>query len=126
MSIIEIAETELDRAKFDPADKLVLLTILKLFFRQWDSGGAVWAMAPVLMRLIAGQPLTPLTGNDDEWMDRSDINDGDPLWQNIRAPSVFKNKERAWDNDGDKPQHQHITFPYDPVTKLPASPVVEL
>lgn len=124
MSIIEQAKLEMERANFEEKDKLVMIDILKRFFDQWDSGGAVWAMAPVLMRLIAGQPLGPLNGDESEWMDRAELNDGKPLWQNMRAPSVFKDRTHAWDIDGNKPEHCNITFPYDPVTKLPAEPTI--
>lgn len=125
MSIIEQAKSELERAKFEPEEKETMLQILRLFFSQWDSGGSVWAMAPVLQRLIAGQPLTPITGADDEWIDRTELNSGKPLWQNVRASSVFKDKTHAWDIDGNTPAHTNITFPYDPITKLPVEPVIE-
>lgn len=124
MSIQEQAKAELDRINFGKEDTEVMLDILKRFFNQWDSGGAVWSVAPILQRLISGQPLSPITGADDEWMDRSDTA-GKPMWQNMRAPSVFKDETHAWDIDGNKPEHCNITFPYDPVTKLPAEPIIE-
>jgi hypothetical protein len=48
-----------------------MIAILEKFFDQWDSGGAVHAVAPILQRLIAGKPLSPLTGADDEWFDHA-------------------------------------------------------
>jgi len=61
MGIIDQARNELERAEFGEEDSERMLEILQLFFGHWDSGGAVSFAAPVLQRLITGQPLTPLT-----------------------------------------------------------------
>lgn len=87
MSIIEKAKIELAAINFGEEDTKVLIEILEKFFDQWDSGGAVSVVSPVLMRCIAGKPLSPLTGADGEWMDP--FGDGIML-QNIRCSSVFK------------------------------------
>jgi hypothetical protein len=87
MSILEQAQVELAAANFGEDDSRVMLEILAKFFNQWDSGGAVAAVAPVLMRLLAGKPLGPLTGADCEWHDP--MSDGIML-QNVRCSSVFK------------------------------------
>ena len=64
-----------------------MLEILDKFFDQWDSGGAVAVASDVLARLIAGQPLGPLTGEDSEWL----IHDCNGMYaQNRRCGSVFK------------------------------------
>ena len=136
MSIIESAKTELAAINFGDEDSKVMIEILEKFFGQWDSGDAVACVAPVLMRLIKGQPLAPLTGADSEWHDP--MGDGSML-QNKRCSSVFKD----WRNedgtlsgevgsgtllvhDIDAPEpFAPITFPYDPITRLPAMPIVE-
>lgn len=108
-SIQERAAEELKRANVGEEDSQRMLEILALFFGQWDRGGAVAAMVPVLMRLIAGKPLSPLTGADDEWIDRSEIA-GRPMWQNARCGTVFKDASgKAWDIDAGV-----VTFPYSP------------
>lgn len=124
MSIQSFAARELDRAGFSPSEKAAFLKILKVFFDEFDSGGAVHFSVPILRRLLNGQPLTPITGEADEWMYVGDMGD-DPVWQNVRCSSVFKGKDgRAYDiNVAGRPT---ITFPYDPVTQDPPSPVVEL
>lgn len=125
MSIIEQAKAELAATDFGDDDSKVMISILEKFFDQWDSGGAVSVAAPVLMRLIAGQPLGPLTGEDSEWIDRSEIN-GEPMWQNMRCSSVFKDgKGHAYDIDADDDRAQ-ITFPYDPTTRMVRPPVYEV
>lgn len=133
MSIIESAKIELKAANFGDEDSAVMVEILEKFFDQWDSGGAVHAVAPVLQRLIAGQPLGPLTGADSEWFDP--MGDGTML-QNRRCGSVFKDwrlpdgslslvagEGKQTIHDIDNPAWDG-TFPYDPATKFPADPVI--
>lgn len=122
MSITERAKYELDAINFGEEDTGVMIEILEKFFDQWDSGGAVWAVAPILQRLIAGKPLAPLTGKDDEWVIH-DFDD-DVYAQNKRCGEVFKRKngtaytiERGF--------REEIAFPYSPGEAVVASPVVE-
>ena len=92
MSIVESAQAELERINFGAEDTAAMVEILQRFFKQWDSGGAVACAAPILMRCISGQPLSPLTGADDEWHDP--MGDGLML-QNVRCGSVFKDWRAA-------------------------------
>jgi hypothetical protein len=123
MSLVEQAKLELDRINFGTEDTEVMLDILNRFFDQWDSGGAVSCAGPILTRLIAGQPLAPLTGEDSEWMDPAD---SAPFLQNVRCSSVFKDKIDGRTYDIDMPGQPTITFPYDPVTKQVRPPVYEV
>lgn len=124
MSIISQAKDELRRINFGEEDSAVMIDILERFFDCWDSGGAVHAVTPILMRLIAGQPLGPLTGADDEWFDH-----GEGVFQNIRCSSVFKDPrfhdgKLAYDINNPTDPRGAISFPYDPETRAPMSPVV--
>lgn len=134
MSIIERAEAELKAVNFGEEDTAVMLDILKRFFAQWNSGGAVWSVAPILQKLICGKPLSPLTGADSEWIDRSEFTDGPvdasgkmpTLWQNLRCSSVFKREDgTAYDIDLPLPGQQEITFPYSPDHAEVGDPVIE-
>lgn len=125
MSIIEQAKTELAAVNFGEDDSRVMIEILEKFFDQWDSGGAVHAVAPVLQRLIAGKPLSPLTGEDAEWMDH-----GDGVFQNLRCSSVFKDPrlhggKLAYNIDAAEPRAA-ITFPYWPEKADVGSPVIHV
>lgn len=135
MSIIEHAKTELAAINFGTEDSAVMVELLEKFLGQWDSGGAVHAVAPVFVRLLNGQPLGPLTGADEEWFDP--MGDGLML-QNKRCGSVFKDwrdetghlSESAGlgkliIHDIDNPGWDG-TFPYDPTTRFPASPIMEI
>lgn len=127
MSIIERAKVELEAVNFGAEDSEAMLEILRRFFAQWDSGGAVSVAAPVLQRLIAGKPLGPLTGEDHEWVHVAEQNGG-PLYQNIRCSTVFKDPDRAWDIDipATDGAWTSITFPYWPGRAEVPPPVVEV
>ena len=125
MSIVERAKIELKAINFGEEDSVVMVEILEKFFDQWDSGGAVHAVAPVLQRLIAGKCLTPLTGEVDEWME---VADG--VFQNKRVSSVFKDPrfhdgKMAYDIDAKDPRAA-ISFPYWPDRAEVPSPVIEI
>jgi len=126
MSMIESAVSELKLAGFPDDEIGVMRQILTLFFNTWDSGGSVWAMAPVLQRCIAGKCLTPLTGADSEWMDVSDASGGrGPVRQNVRCSTVFSDETgRCYDID--TPGRPTITFPYMPTEIGVSSPVIEI
>jgi hypothetical protein len=124
MSIVRAAIEEMQLANFDEDDIVFVVNFLNGFFDRYDSGGAVWAMSDVLMRLIKGQPLTPLTGKDDEWVNVS-MYGNEPVFQNRRCGTVFKDSDgRCYDID--TPGRPTITFPYDPTTKPVSSPVIEM
>lgn len=122
MSIVARAKIELDRINFGEDDTKVMIEILEKFFNQWDNSGAVFCVAPILQRLIAGKPLSPLTGKDDEWF-MQDI-DGQKCWQNIRCTTVFKDSEHGQAYETAGPGRVPITFPYDPDNIEVGYPVV--
>jgi hypothetical protein len=124
LGIISQAEQELRSVNFGDADSKVMLAIMEMFFDQWDSGGSVHVAADVLVRLLNGQPLSPLTGGAEEWEDVSEAT-GSPMWQNRRDFSVFKDGSGKC-YDIDTPGRPAITFPYVPKTSLPADPVIEV
>lgn len=118
MSMVHFAIEEMQRANFDESDIVFVVNFLNEFYDRYDSGGAVWAMTDALNRLIKGQPLTSLTGEDDEWMEV-----GPSVFQNRRCGTVFKDEEgRCYDID--TPGRPTITFPYDPMTKMVEAPII--
>jgi hypothetical protein len=126
MSVIAQAKEELARINFGAEDSAVMIDILERFFDQWDSGGAVWAVAPVLQKLIAGKPLSPLTGGEAEWFDH-----GNGVFQNKRCSSVFKDPrfhegKLAYDLDNPEGSRAAIEFPYTPAKFDVSSPLVEI
>lgn len=126
MSVISHARSELKRINFGEEDTAAMVRVMELLFNQWDSGGAVHAVFPILQRLIACKPLTPLTGEDDEWFDH-----GNGVFQNKRMGSVFKDPrfhdgKLAYDIDNPAGPREAIAFPYWPERVEVADPVVHL
>lgn len=132
MSIVEFAREELDRAGlFDDSSDYggalgdAVIDLIQVFSDQGHSGFSAGMVTQLFERLARYQPITPLTGDPDEW---NEVGDG--IWQNRRCPSVFKtHKDGAYKIDGrvfrepsgvcytNSDSHVPITFPYTPVTE---------
>lgn len=83
-----------------------VMELIKLFEASNDIFSAR-LVTLLFIRLANREPLTPLTGNDDEWEQYTD-----DLWVNKRYPNVRKGPDGvAYDADAGK----IITFPYTPV-----------
>ena len=124
MSITSQAEYEMTRAGWPDSDKRVMMQLLETFLDHWDSGGAVAAAAPIFQRLLAGKPLGPLTGDEDEWI----IHDHDDhcYAQNKRCGSVFKRRDGvAYDIDA-ADSRAPISFPYCPENDRIKPPLLEI
>ena len=91
---IEYAKSELARITKDgdglqDAINKNVLDIVELFASQGHSEISAGYVMSVLERLLRFKPLTPLTGEDDEWTEVSDKM-GQGCFQNKRCSSVFK------------------------------------
>lgn len=71
-----------------------ILELVQTFATQNHSGSTAPYVMDIFTLLASFKPLTPLTGEDDEWVDVSIETNGTPLWQNKRASYVFK--RRRW------------------------------
>lgn len=105
-----------------------LRELILVFSTQGHSGFSASYARRVLNKLLAYEPLTPLSGKTIEWVEV-----GDGLYQNRRCGSVFKDKNRyngqAYNIDGkvfvepnsvcftSKDSIVLIEFPYTPVTE---------
>lgn len=128
MDLIEFAKSELDRIKKDD-DGLqemansTILEIVEKFTEQGHSGFSFHYVLSILDRVLRFKPITPLTGEDDEWVEV-----GRGVYQNKRCSSVFKDEDGfSHDNDAvvvsdnggitwfhSKRFRKNITFPYTP------------
>lgn len=96
MNIIEYAREELKRigGLDDPYQQLInsnILELIEVFDKQGHSGFSANYLIPRLARLLDFKPLTPLTGEEDEWNGN----------QNKRCFSVFRNPDgTAYDIEG--------------------------
>ena len=105
-----------------------LLELLEVFAKQGHSGSSAPYCARTFKKLALFEPLSPLTGEDNEWCE---VADG--IWQNKRASHVFKQTDRynghAYDIHGrvfkepdgccytNSDSHVLVTFPYTPTTE---------
>jgi len=77
-----------------------LRELLATFSSQGHSGHSGSYVLNAFKKLADFDIITPLTGNDDEWMDVS-MYDGEPTLQNKRCFRVFKDSDgRAYDIEG--------------------------
>lgn len=134
---VAFAESELRRAGLFDADSdyngmlgVAALDMVRLFSVQGHSGMSAGIVSSLLRKLLAQEPLTPLTGADDEWNDVGEIS-GRPWWQNKRCSRVFKEADGiAYDVQGivwrDKSgftytngkSRVNVVFPYTPQTEV--------
>jgi hypothetical protein len=107
MSLVEYAESELDRIGITDDDDMNgtmrkhLLHMVKEFADEGHSGFSANYALQCLHKLLKFKPLSPLTGEDDEWTEVSQRS-GYPHFQNKRCSSVFKDGKNGevYDIDG--------------------------
>jgi hypothetical protein len=113
--LVSFAVEELARVGeiYDGMVNEAAVDIVGLFSAQGHSGGSAQITTEIVNRLMRYSPLTPLTGDDDEWMEV-----GTGVFQNKRCSHVFKENGRAHDIElpraEDATQWTEITFPYQP------------
>lgn len=103
-----------------------VLSLLRVFSEQGHSGFSANYALNLFDKLARYQPISPLTGNDDEWV----LVDSERLlYQNKRCSHVFKDEDHAYDINGrvfiDKDGCAYtnmdsrvpIEFPYTPHTE---------
>lgn len=66
-----------------------VLELLDTWHKQGHSGGSAYMTLEIFNKLVAHKPLTPITDDPDEWMDMSEYQGGEPLWQCRRQPTLF-------------------------------------
>lgn len=129
MSLVTYAKSELDRigAGEDGMQEMMnnhIIHMVEEFSKEGHSGFSANYAIGALERLLRFLPLTPLTGEDDEW---NEIAEGE--FQNKRDSAVFKKDGQAYDIDGyifssddgetwytNSKSRKNITFPYYPPT----------
>lgn len=127
-NLVEYAKAELDRAGFKLGeDEYTLavrdaaLELVEKFSEQGHSGFSAGMVIGIVEKLMRFHPLTPLTGEDAEWMEV-----GGGVFQNVRCGHVFKEGGEAYDIEGrifrepsgvcftNRDSRVPVTFPYTP------------
>lgn len=70
-----------------------VMELIEVFVNQGHSGMSAPMVADLFHKLANYKPLQPITGNDEEWGDIGDINDGKPWYQNKRCSALFKEED---------------------------------
>jgi hypothetical protein len=101
---LKFAEKELDilvKSSTDPENRPLIesfipeiIALCKKFGTSGQSGSSApctaKALSMAIEKLCLQQPICPIMGTDDEWNDVTDMNDGEPMWQNKRCSALFK------------------------------------
>jgi hypothetical protein len=95
MALVEWAKSELDRLMVDGEEdgmqKVMndgILDIVRTFADQGHSGFSASYALNIIKRLLNWKPITPLTGEDDEWCEVYDTENN--TQQNKRCSAVFR------------------------------------
>lgn len=137
-NLVAYAESEMRRAGLFDEDSdyggmlgPAVLKMIETFSGEAHSGMSAGLAISIFEKVARFEPLTPLTGDDDEWMEI-----GEGKFQNKRCSHVFKEDGRVYDIDGkvfrepngscftSSDSHVDVTFPYTPTTEyvdVPAS-----
>ncbi len=149
MNTTNFAQNELDLlidqiVQRDPEDEMSihmqkkmnnnLIEIISLIEKQGHSGFSMGYLKNTLNKLLDNKPLSPLTGEDHEWVDVSCEDEEKPRYQNLRFFEVFKDghngkpywafgKQFTKDNGKTwfttKDSRVDIEFPFDASTAIP-------
>jgi len=143
MTLLSHAEDELNRIGLTDADEYNammrkhILHMIKVFADEGHSGFSAPYAIGILTKLLTFKPLTPLTGENDEWVEHD--YGVPPNYQNKRLSTVFKDGKdgEAYNIDGkvfwewykdeegnpfksyytSRDSRVPVTFPYDPPDK---------
>jgi len=108
MGLIEHAKREFEVQGWpgddvDSMQKIVcdnIMELIEVFSKQGHSGTTAPYVINLFKRLAGYEPISPLTGEDNEWRDVGhDRDSGDSLFQNKRATGIFKDKSGAYWSD---------------------------
>lgn len=71
-----------------------IIALVDKFGQSGQSGASAPLVASILSstikKLCSFESISPITGEDEEWSDISDLWDGKPMWQNKRCSALFK------------------------------------
>ena len=107
-NLVEFAKAELERIGKDNdgmQDMMNkdILEIVKTFSKQGHSGFTASYALNILKKLLDFKPLQPLTGEDSEWTEVHENDNGEPVEQNKRYYAVFRenrDNSRAYNING--------------------------
>ncbi len=112
------SEDDMDRWMYEHIIKMV-----QMFSEEGHSGFSASYAISILKKVLNYEPLTPLTGEDSEWLE---VSEG--MFQNIRCSHVLKENGKSYDINGivfeepdgcrftSRDSRVFVEFPYTPTT----------
>lgn len=110
MSLRSYAESELNRIGMKDNDptgdsleysmRTNILRIIDEFSNEGHSGSSASYAIGIISKLLQFHPLTPLTGEDDEWNEIGTQMGMGTIYQNRRCSNVFKDDSGAYWSEG--------------------------
>ena len=70
-----------------------VIELLETFSKQGHSGFSAMYILDIFEKLVRHEPLTALTGSEEEWEDLSSFGSPEPVFQNRRFSEVFKRQD---------------------------------
>jgi hypothetical protein len=96
MSLVAHAKRELALIGEDQDTIDGIVKVVQAFADCGHSGGSAPMAIDYLERLLRFEPLSPLTSDATEWVDRTEMS-GYPIWQSTRDPRAFsEDGGRTW------------------------------
>lgn len=100
MGIIKHVKYEFEILEKNTPDAIILdfkeeiINLCKKFASSGQSGGSapytIYAITKAIENLCNQNPISPITGDEDEWVDMSDYSRDDTVYQNYRCSGIFK------------------------------------
>ena len=134
MSLIKYAKRELELANaggtlYGKDLSNAVMALIELFSSQGHSGVSAPTTISLFSTLAKFEPLSPLTGRDDEWNLVAESPEG-KVYQNNRCSTVFKTGDNVYNIEGkvfrdekglcytSRDSRVPVTFPYTPTTVI--------
>ncbi len=108
MSLVDHARHELALIGEDQDTADGIVKVIQAFADCDHAGYSAPMAIDYLDRLLRQQPLSPLTSDASEWVDRTDVS-GYPLWQSTRDPRAFsEDGGKTWDLVDEHPREADV------------------
>jgi hypothetical protein len=101
MGLVDHAKTELEIAGllseegdfYGGMTGKAVLELMEVFSKQGHSGMSAPIVADIFKKLANYEPLVPITGKDEEWVEAFKDENNQPVFQNLRESGLFKDAD---------------------------------
>jgi hypothetical protein len=101
MGLVDHAKTELEIAGllseegdfYGGMTGKAVLELMEVFAKQGHSGMSAPIVADIFKKLANYEPLNPITGQDEEWVEAFKDENNQPVFQNLRESGLFKHPD---------------------------------